>query len=333
MDNLGFLYRCWLSIKTALSRPRQQLPPTTTNHTIRQPRPTESTHQPSEHRDAENRSVAVTGGGVSPRGTISTEVSALQFEEQSREGLPEPTAISATPAHHQTDDNHDDSNRSATLLEANLPLPGSSDAQEHTQILGQGSIELTLNEASTVSRSATQQAASSLAGTPTQVNRSATPTIGIDERFIYHPRARIMQQQTGKSKNNQATKKGQSGLFEDLVDAFTGKPLIETEGIYQCRNCRVYYQASSYQELVIRFNRKCLDCEGQDIIQITQVPHKPSDNRVSSSDVQIGSRLYHRSFGHGQVVSINENGIMEVSFGGERKRFLLSEWQRYFILE
>jgi hypothetical protein len=56
--------------------------------------------------------------------------------------------------------------------------------------------------------------------------------------------------------------------LDGLHDAFTGAPLDRNSGLYQCRNCKVYYHAESIQILIEVNNSKCVSCQSTNIVAL-----------------------------------------------------------------
>jgi hypothetical protein len=48
--------------------------------------------------------------------------------------------------------------------------------------------------------------------------------------------------------------------IKDLVDALTGAPLQSELGLYQCKRCKVFYQAQSYQVIQSENGGRCVSC-------------------------------------------------------------------------
>lgn len=55
----------------------------------------------------------------------------------------------------------------------------------------------------------------------------------------------------------------------DLVDALTGARLDFSARAYQCQQCKVMYQVSSYEFLRERNHGKCVSCENLNIVPVT----------------------------------------------------------------
>lgn len=55
----------------------------------------------------------------------------------------------------------------------------------------------------------------------------------------------------------------------DLVDALTGAPLQPTKTLYQCFNCKVYYQSHSYEVITSENDGQCVSCLQKNIVCVT----------------------------------------------------------------
>lgn len=54
-----------------------------------------------------------------------------------------------------------------------------------------------------------------------------------------------------------------------LHDAFTGAPLNQSLGLYQCQSCKVYYHTESLQVLREANNSQCVSCQSINIVAVT----------------------------------------------------------------
>ncbi len=55
----------------------------------------------------------------------------------------------------------------------------------------------------------------------------------------------------------------------DLVDALTGAPLQRANGLHQCRQCKVFYQTTSFEVIRTENGGKCVACPNTDLVAIT----------------------------------------------------------------
>ena len=49
--------------------------------------------------------------------------------------------------------------------------------------------------------------------------------------------------------------------IKDLVDALTGAPLQARLGLYQCKRCKVFYQAHSFEVIQSENGGRCVSCQ------------------------------------------------------------------------
>jgi hypothetical protein len=83
--------------------------------------------------------------------------------------------------------------------------------------------------------------------------------------------------------------------IKDLVDALTGAPLKPSLGLYQCRNCKVFYQTHSIEVINSENGGRCVSCLQT---AIESVGAKP-EGRGRNADVNIVTlENYKQHTGH-----------------------------------
>lgn len=83
--------------------------------------------------------------------------------------------------------------------------------------------------------------------------------------------------------------------IKNLVDALTGAPLQLTLGLYQCRRCKVFYQAHSVEVIQSENSGRCVSCLHAEIESVTARPGQ----RGRNADVSVVTlENYREHAGH-----------------------------------
>jgi len=84
--------------------------------------------------------------------------------------------------------------------------------------------------------------------------------------------------------------------ISDLVDALTGAPLVLGSGLYQCENCRVFYQSHSVEVIRAENRGQCVSCLRSTIVPVTA---RREHQRGRNADVAVITlNNYQQHVGH-----------------------------------
>ena len=83
--------------------------------------------------------------------------------------------------------------------------------------------------------------------------------------------------------------------IKDIVDALTGAPLDLASGLYQCKRCRVFYQAHSFEVIQSENGGRCVSCLHAEVVSVTD----RRERRGRNADVSVITLDNYRQYvGH-----------------------------------
>jgi len=85
--------------------------------------------------------------------------------------------------------------------------------------------------------------------------------------------------------------------LKDLVDPLTGVPLQTSGGLYQCKDCKVFYQKASYEVIRAELGGRCVSCRGLRIVKIEAYQQQ----RGRNAEIGVVTLENYRDY-EGQVV-------------------------------
>lgn len=83
--------------------------------------------------------------------------------------------------------------------------------------------------------------------------------------------------------------------IKDLVDALTGAPLLLDAGLFQCKRCKVFYQAQSVEVIRAENGGRCASCLHAELVSVTG----GREQRGRNADVNVITLENYRQYvGH-----------------------------------